>query len=219
MIFLSYTLNAQTPSYGNRHPLKMEFLNSISKGDTTNDSTISSTVHIGTHLDMPYHFYDNGQTIESYSADFFYFSKILFFEIQPTTYVIKDELLNLLHSVDDEKYEILLVKTGSGKVREAQQYWQNNHGFHPDIYTLLREKFKHIRLFGFDTISISSFQDRITGKEAHKRFLNPIHPILLLEDMDLSTISNSTLFASIYVAPLRIDNCDGLPCTVIAKLK
>ena len=52
------------------------------------------------------------------------------------------------------------------------------------------------------------------GRKAHKTFLNPEKPILLLEDMDLRDISTLN---KIIVAPLRIANCDGLPCTVFGE--
>lgn len=218
MIFLSYTLNSKTPSYGNRNEFKIEKQSSIAQGGTANDSTIETTVHIGTHLDMPYHFYENGQTIESFDADFFYFSKILFLEVHPKHYVIKEELIDQLEKIDDCDYDILMVKTGACHYRESEQYWNENYGFHPDVYDTLVSRFPKIRIFGFDTISVSSFQDRLMGKEAHKCFLNPENPILLLEDMDLRAISLSTSLNSITVAPLRIEKCDGIPCTVIAKL-
>jgi len=38
---------------------------------------------------------------------------------------------------------------------------------------------------GFDSISVSSFQNRMVGREAHRAFLDPKAPILLLEDIDL----------------------------------
>jgi kynurenine formamidase len=219
MIYLSYTLNHETPSYGNRNEFKLGKQSSIAQGATANDSTMTTTVHIGTHLDMPYHFYENGATIESFDADFFYFSKILFLEVQPKNHIIKDELIELLQNIEDNSFEILIVKTGSCNHRNNQRYWESNYGFHPDIYDLIVKKFTHIRVFGFDTISVSSFQHRNIGKEAHKRFLNPTNPILLLEDMDLTATNLSTYFSSIIVAPLRIEQCDGLPCTVIATLK
>lgn len=217
MIFLSYTLNPKTPSYGNRNEFKIEKQSSIAQGGTANDSTITTTVHIGTHLDMPYHFYENGQTIKSFGADFFHFSKVLFLEVQPKNYVIKEELIDQLKKIDDLGYDILIVKTGACHYRESEKYWNENYGFHPDVYDTLVSRFPKIRIFGFDTISVSSFQDRPMGKEAHKRFLNPENPILLLEDMDLRAINLSTPLNSIIVAPLRIEKCDGLPCTVIVK--
>ncbi len=218
MIFLSYLLNPQTPSYGNRNTFQITKQSSIAQGGSANDSYISTPVHIGTHIDMPYHFFENGQTIESYDANYFYFTKILFLEITPKNHVIKDELLEKLREIPDIGYEILIVKTGSGSFRNNQKYWKENHGFHPDIYNFLRKNFSYIRVFGFDTISISSFQDRTTGKEAHKQFLNPKNPILLLEDLNLANVNSSISFASMIIAPLRIEHCDGLPCTVIAEL-
>lgn len=218
MIFLSYTLNQSMPSYGNRNTFKIEKTSAIAAGGTANDSTITTTVHIGTHLDMPYHFYENGQTVESYDADFFLFSKILFFEIQPVGYVIKDELLVPLQKIEDIGYDMIVVKTSACKIRQDQKYWKENYGFHPDVYDLLLKRFPNIRIFGFDTISISSFQNREIGKEAHKRFLNPEQPILLLEDMDLTNVGSTTNFLSIIVAPMRIERCDGIPCTVMAEL-
>lgn len=218
MIFLSYLLNSKTPSYGNRNAFEIKQQNSIASGGSANDSLIATTVHIGTHLDMPYHFYEEGQCVESYDADFFSFHKILFLEIEPKNHVIHEELLEKLRTVDDIGYEMLIVKTGSCAFRESEKYWKENYGFHPEIYDVLTERFNRIRMFGFDTISVSSFQDRTTGKEAHKRFLTPQKPILLLEDMDLRNIGSSTQFSSIIVAPLRIERCDGLPCTVMAQL-
>jgi arylformamidase len=218
MIFLSYTLNSSTPSYGNRNPFLINKKSAIAQGDIANDSTITTTVHIGTHLDMPYHFYENGQTISAYDADFFSFSKILFLEITPENFVIKDELIRPLSLIEDRGYDILLVKTGACAHRTKESYWSHNHGFHPDVYTILIERFPSIRIFGFDTISVSSFQDRAMGREAHKRFLNPDHPVLLLEDMNLCEANASTVFTSLIIAPLRIEQCDGIPCTVMATV-
>lgn len=219
MNFLSYTLNPKTPTYGNRNEFKIGKQSAIVQGGTANDSTIETTVHIGTHLDMPYHFYENGQTVTSFDADFFHFSKILFLEVHPKHYVIKEDLIHQLEKIDDCGYDILIVKTGACHYRESEKYWNENYGFHPDVYDTLVSRFPKIRIFGFDTISVSSFQDRPMGKEAHQRFLNPKNPILLLEDMDLTEVDTSTNFSSIIIAPLRIEQCDGLPCTVIAILK
>lgn len=218
MIFLSYTLNPCTPSYGNRNSFRIDKKNAIAQGDIANDSTITTTVHIGTHLDMPYHFYENGKTISAYDADFFLFSNVLFLEICPEGLVIKDELLRQLSLINDQGYDLLIVKTGACSHRDNETYWSKNYGFHPDVYTFLTEKFPSIRIFGFDTISVSSFQDRSTGREAHKRFLHPDHPILLLEDMDLRCVNITTVFTSVIIAPLRIEQCDGIPCTVMATL-
>jgi len=214
MIFLSYILSVETPTYGNRNKFEISKKSDMSKGDVANDSQISTTVHIGTHIDMPFHFYENGQIIEDFSADFWLFKNPLIVEIEPKNLIIKDELIARLENIEDNSYDILILKSGICNIRGRDEFWKNNYGFHPDIYDYLTSKFPNIRVFGFDSISVSSFQERLLGREAHRRFLNPDKPILLLEDMDLRNIDEKSKIDRILVSPLRISACDGIPCTV-----
>jgi len=217
-IYLSYILDGNTPTYGNRNKFEKVKKSDISSGDIANNTSISSTVHIGTHIDMPYHFYDKGQTIEDYDADFWKFETPLFIEIEQEELVVKDKLVKKLEIIDDIGYDILIVKTGICNIRNRDEFWEKNYGFHPTIYDYLIKKFPNVRVFGFDSISVSSFANRMIGRESHKAFLNPNNPILLLEDMDLRKISEKTILKSIIVSPLRISECDGLPCTVFGEI-
>jgi len=213
-IFLSYILDKNTPTYGDRNRFLVEKKSDISKGDVANDTSISTTVHIGTHIDMPYHFYEEGQTIEDFDTDFWLFKKSLIVEIKHDNLIINEKLIEKLNGIEDFGYDILIVKTGICEIRQDVKFWQENYGFHGDIYDYLITNFPSIRVIGFDSISVSSFANRMLGRESHKRFLNPKKPILLLEDMDLRNIDKSTKLKEIIVSPLRISKCDGLPCTV-----
>ena len=214
MRYLSYILDKNTPTYGNRNIFKIEKRCNISTGDIANDSNISTTVHIGTHIDMPYHFYKNGQTIEDFNIDFWNFEKPIFLEIQPRDFLIFDEVVEKLEQIENMGQDILIIKTGICYFREKEKYWKENYGFSEKLYDYLIKHFPQIRVFGFDSISISSFQNRMEGRKAHKRFLNPEKPILILEDMDLRGVTN---LVKIQVIPLRIADSDGLPCTVIGE--
>ena len=70
-LYLSYLLDKNTPTYGNRNQFICEKKSDIAKGDVANDSSINTTVHIGTHIDMPYHFFENGQTIAYFDINYF----------------------------------------------------------------------------------------------------------------------------------------------------
>ena len=218
MIYLSYILDENTPTYGDRNKFEQIKKSDISKGDVANDTIISSTVHIGTHIDMPYHFYEDGQTIESFDANFWKFKKPLIIEIYQNELIINEKLISILDKIEDDNYDLLIVKTGICNIRGEEKFWKENYGFHPDIYDYLITNFSNIRVIGFDSISISSFANRMLGREAHKRFLNPKKPILLLEDMDLKDIDENTNLKEIIVSPLRISHCDGLPCTVFGVM-
>ncbi len=218
MIFLSYVLDESTPTYGNRNKFKQIKNSDISKGDVANDTFISSTVHIGTHIDMPFHFYENGQTIKDFDANFWIFSRPLVIEVQQDDLIINENLKEQLNKIDDDIFDILIVKTGICYVRDEDKYWSDNFGFHPDVYDYIRTKFPSVRVIGFDSISVSSFSNRMLGREAHRKFLNPKDPILLLEDMDLRNIDKHTRLSKIILSPLRISNCDGLPCTIFGEV-
>ena len=218
MIFLSYILDETTPTYGNKNKFEKTKKSDISCGDVANDTTIITTVHIGTHIDMPYHFYENGQTIEDFDASFWSFKKPLVVDINQDELMVNKGLIEKLNKIYDIGYDILIVKTAICYRRENKDFWDQNYGFHPDIYDFLIKNFPKIRIFGFDSISVSSFTSRMLGRESHKRFLNPKNPILLLEDMDLREIDEKSKFKEIIVSPLRISKCDGLPCTVFGVL-
>lgn len=216
---LSHILDENTPTYGNRNTFECTKKSSILNGDIANDSFLKTTVHIGTHVDMPYHFYENGQSIEDFDDSFWVFENVGFIELEPQNFIIKDELKKEIDNKNFSKnLELLIVKTGICHKREEEIFWSQNYGFDPSLYDFLRVKFPNLRVFGFDSISVSSFTNRMLGRIAHKKFLNPQDPILLLEDMNLVNVSKEANFKRVIIAPLRIKKCDGLPCSVMGFL-
>ena len=217
-IFLSHLLDGNTPSYGNRNRFDIVQKSSIANGDIANDSTINTTVHIGTHIDMPYHFHAEGQTIEDFPADFWTFKKPALICVEPKSLILYEEIIEAIDQASLEpQTDLLIIKTGIEAKRAEISFWQENPGLSPDLYEFFLSRFPKLRVVGFDSISVSSFANRTVGREAHKRFLNPERPLLLLEDMHLETVNETTRLLEVLIAPLRIAKCDGLPCTVLAK--
>ena len=84
----------------------------------------------------------------------------------------------------------------------------------------MREKHPYVRAIGFDFISLSPYQNRNLGREAHRTFLDPEGvnaPILVIEDMDLS--ADLSRLISVWIFPLRISGVDSAPCTVIGAVE
>ena len=67
-----------------------------------------------------------------------------------------------------------------------------------------------------DFISLTSYQNREIGREAHKNFLGGNNPILLVEDMDLSKIENTP--RKLICVPILVHGLDGSPVTIIAEV-
>lgn len=221
-IYLSYFLTPETPFYGGNGSFQVKTIRSMSRGDECNASHWSFPNHAGTHIDSPRHFVRNGKCIDDQSADFWIFIKsaiVDMSDIAPGTLLTPEMVENVMNNFYiDSDVELLLLKTGMGRYRSQEIYWRRGPIFHPELATYLRRKFLYLRAFGFDTISLSSWVDRGTGREAHRLFLSGDRPILLIEDMDLTQVSHGTLFNTVIVAPLLVGSADATPCTVIAEV-
>lgn len=217
-ITLSYKLDENTPAYGNGKGVECTQDKSIAHGDSCNTSRWSFSNHIGTHLDFPRHFSKHGKTLDDYPIEFFVFERIGFVDLGDVSSgkIISWQDFKQFDIPSD--IEILLVKTGFCNKRNLPIYWQENPGFSPQLADDLRDLFPSLRIFGFDSISLSSFAHRELGREAHKRFLDNDHPILPLEDMDLSPITGNIKLKQVIAAPWMVREADAVPCTVIAEV-
>ena len=55
-IYLSHTLNEETPLYNDSGVVLLERKRKILEGDSCNSTDLSLPAHSGTHMDAPYHF-------------------------------------------------------------------------------------------------------------------------------------------------------------------
>lgn len=219
---LSYPINAATPMYGSAPgPVVLPF-SQIANGDISNSHTISLFNHTGTHIDAPRHFIDKGKPISGYALDelIFYHPVIVDCPKEGAELITKDDLKNALNQLQIS--DCLLLRTGFGRFRNEDRYRTHNPGIAPETIRWIREDFPSIRCIGIDSISISSFQYRNEGREAHRAaFIEHPQlgePLLLIEDMKLDEVPEERLGALI-VLPWQIDGLDSAPCNIIAILR
>lgn len=221
--YLSYLIEENSPRYGDKGDIEIKRTSIISNGDTSNNSELSFSAHLGTHIDAPYHFSENGEILENYSADFWVFNKPYLIHYEAAS----DQIINVDHLNEHllkmpKNIDILIIKTNFSNFRklDREKYIFHNPGLAPDLGFWLREN-SSVKIVGFDFISLSSYQNRILGRQAHKAFLDDFYvknkaaePILLIEDMDLSNLKSCP--NNIIVSPLRFKKSDGAPATIFA---
>jgi arylformamidase len=217
-IYLSYPLSIKTPAYGDENGFKFQWGKSIEKGDSCNTQYWYLPNHLGTHIDFPKHFVRDGKTARDYPAEFWVFHSPFMVDISPVAHGSIIQLENIPFMRVPENTDLLIVKTGFFLLRGENVYHKDNPGFAPGLAVFLREHFPRLRVLGFDSISLSSFTHRETGRKAHRAFLDHPRPILLLEDMDLSMVNNSLKIKKIIVSPLRVEGADAAPCNVFADI-
>ena len=115
----------------------------------------------------------------------------------------------------------MLLRTGFGKFRGEERYRAHNPGIAPETISWIRRDYPNIRCVGIDSISISSYQYREIGREAHKTaFIDDGDlgdPILLVEDLKLDEVSDIKI-RKIVVLPWQIEEMDSAPCSVLAEV-
>jgi len=217
-IYLSYELDMATPAYGNGEGFTSRHKTGIEKGDSSNSSHWSFPNHLGTHIDVPAHFYQSGQSLSDYPAESWIFKDIFVIEltdIKPGQIIMADEIpVKIIPS----NTELLLLKTGFSQYRSDEIYWSDSPGYSPGIAEVLREQCPQLKALGIDTISISSWANREVGRTTHRAFLDPDRPVILIEDMDLSYINEKTRWVQLILGPLRIKAANGTPCVVLGEI-
>ena len=222
IVSLSHWINEDTPVYGNKGGFKRRKLSSIQNGDTANSEYWEFNNHIGTHIDFPKHFYDNGKTSSDYPVSYFWTEKVGIVELErqakPGQIIGLDDFRNICSHLNPNT-EAILLKTGFEQFRKEEIYWSQNPGYHPDIYSYLRSLFPDLIFFGFDTISLTSILNRDLGRSAHKQFLCNENPLLVIEDMHLENIDSMITPLELIITHGCIEQADGGPVNCILKFK
>lgn len=218
-IWLSHKISKNTPIYGNNAGFLKKKINNLKEGGSCNTEWWQMPNHIGTHIDAPRHFSTTGATIDEYPAEFWCYYKPSLIEIlfESGDWIYPDNnFSNISPDVD-----LLFIKTGFGKYRNNKKYWEDNPGLAPELAVYLRKTYPKLKAVGVDFISISRWQDRPKGRDSHKEFLGTngnYDPILLIEDMDFSRVTKYSSIEKVYILPLRIEDTDASPCSIIAEV-
>lgn len=214
--YLSHPLTIDTPSYGNRDQVILDSKSSIALGDTSNTTDVRLTNnHIGTHFDVPKHFYDEGKTITDIDPSEWFFENIKLIDI-------KCEEGRLIDIDDIKAHEIpletdlLIVRTGFENFRDQDVYWNAYPGISERACDYLRSTYQSLRGVGFDFISLTSPLFKPEGKAAHRVLLDEREGqfVLIIEDMKISHLQKDP--EKIVLAPLLLDRGNGGPVTILA---
>lgn len=214
---LSYFLGRNTPLYGKTKSILIKPDREIKKGDSCNTTMVTFSNHSGTHIDAPRHFYYNGRSISDFSISELIFNSPLVLECpkKENELIVSSDLRAI------KKCDLLLIRTGFYRYRNNNKYRIHNPGISSEAAIYIRRKHPYVRTIGIDAISISAFQKREEGREAHKILLKSNgpygQPICVIEDMDLS--KNLKKLKKVYVAPLFLKDrdIDSMPCTIIGE--
>ncbi|NWG33291.1 MAG: cyclase family protein [Chloroflexi bacterium] len=202
---ISLTISADLPVWPGDPGLELERFESMDSGAHANVTRISSSVHLGTHVDAPHHFLNDGRTVESLPLEV----------LTGPCYV-----LQLPDGVDAITSEVLERSEITPDMKRILFGTSNSHlwakgvrDFRTDFVAITEDGAqwlvdRGVQLVGVDYLSVAPYGD---SEPTHRILLGA--GVVVLEGLNLSNVMRG--FYDLYCLPLKIAGSDGAPARAI----
>ena len=202
---ISLTISPSLPTWPGDPALELKQIESMDQGAHANVTHISAAVHLGTHVDAPHHFLNDGRTVENLPLDVLT-GPCYVVQLPDGVEAITAEMLERMELTFDFK-RILFGTSNS-------HWWKNGETkFQTDFVAITEDGAewlvkRGVQLVGVDYLSVAPYGESV-----------PTHTVLLkagvvvVEGLNLSQVSRG--FYDLYCLPLKIAGSDGAPARAI----
>jgi len=201
---ISLTLSEYLPTWPGDPTIKLNRISKIQDGEMANVTQFSATVHVGTHIDAPDHFLDNGDSVEDIPLEYLV-GPVQVVLIPTLSHITEDDLKAASIPADTTR---ILFKTANSDIWAAgiMEFKEDYIGLNSSAAKYLVEL--GIKAVGVDYLSVAPFSD---PGPTHMTLLE--NNILIIEGLDLSRIEPGEY--TLLCLPLKIKNADGAPARVL----
>ena len=202
---ISLTISPNLPTWPGDPELELEQFEFINKGAHANVTRISAAVHLGTHVDAPHHFLNDGRTVETLPLDVLT-GPCYVTQLPDGVEAITAEVLDRSEITSEMKRVLFGTRNSHLWARGESNFQTDFVAITEDAAEWLVER--GVQLVGVDYLSVAPYGDSI-----------PTHTILLkagvviVEGLNLSQVPRG--FYDLYCLPLKIANSEGAPARAI----
>ncbi len=202
---ISLTISPDLPTWPGDPALELEQIESMDKGAHANVTRISAAVHLGTHVDAPHHFLNDGRTVESLPLDVLT-GPCYVTQLPDGIEAITAEVLDRTEITSEMKRVLFGTRNSHWWAKGETKFQTDFVAITEDGAEWLVER--GVQLVGVDYLSVAPYGDSV-----------PTHTILLkagvvvVEGLNLAKIMRG--FYDLYCLPLKIANSDGAPARAI----
>jgi arylformamidase len=201
---ISLTISPELPIWPGDPAVKLERFEKLEEGSNANVSRVYMGVHTGTHIDAPYHFLQDGRTVEEMKLSMMV-GRVYVLHL-PDIALIDSRVLEMAQ-IPPRTRRILFRTRNSDLWREQETDFQTNFvAISADGADYLVKR--GIKLVGVDYLSVAPYGE---SRLPHQILLKA--GIVILEGLDLSKVSQGRY--SIYCLPLKLAGSDGAPTRAI----
>ncbi len=194
---VSAPLNPELTVWPGDPPVRVEAAARIQHGDEVNLSHLSLSAHAGTHMDAPWHFEDDGVSLDRVDTDLFFGDAL----------VIEHHIPGPITAASLDGIDLLprvLFKTPNSNLPMTGPFRKEYVSILPDAAQRLIDG--GVRLVGIDYLSVAPFDQ--TDQATHHILLG--HEVLLVEGLRMKGITPGV--HPFIALPLPITGTDGAPC-------
>ena len=200
---ISLKLSGETVRWVTAAPFELEERRRMSKGDPNNSSALNMSVHSGTHIDAPFHFVADGNTIDQLPVERF-IGPALVYAVEAERYITKEHVAGI--RLDGATR--VLFKTRNSALLHKQEYDPDFVAFSVEAAQSLVEL--GVELVGLDYLSVAHADEQVP---VHRAFLD--HGVVLLEGIDLSEVAPGRY--ELMCLPIPQGDSDGAPCRAVLR--
>lgn len=206
LIDISLTLDEHIPVWPGGVGFKISHTALREEGADANVSKVEFDVHVGTHVDAPWHFVDGAKTVESLSLHDL-IGPCTVVDVGHVRAISRDSLAGLGLASGTRR---LLLKTANS------QWWADGcKGFRPDYVALTDDGARWVvnnglRLVGVDYLSVRLYRDT---PETHKLLLSA--DVVVVEGLNLAHVDPGDY--ELICPPIKILGADGAPARAVLR--
>lgn len=207
-IDISISLSSDTLIYPGDPKPEIGLLFSLKNGDIANVGYLKNGIHHGTHVDVPYHFKDDGMKFHEIPMDY-WVGKVYVADLTCVEKCIKDVDLK---DIPLGEYKRILFKT-----RNSAEYMKKAE-FSEDFVYLDKSACELIAGSGVKTVGLDYITIDPHGSEsfpAHKTLL--YNGVCIIESINLDEVEQGEYY--LVCLPLKLIGTDGAPARAILLKK
>lgn len=202
---ISLPISSSLPVWPGDPAIVLEQIQSMDQGSEYNLTHLSSSVHIGTHVDAPRHFLNDGRTVEDLPLEVL------------TGPCFVAQLPDDIDAITAEVLESIPLGDGTKRVlfgtRNSHLWAKGETNFQPDYVAISEDGaewlVQHgIQLVGVDYLSVAPYEDSVP---THRVLLQA--GVIIVEGLNLSQIPRG--FYDLYCLPLKLVGVEGAPARAI----
>lgn len=201
---ITLTISPDLPSWPGDPRVEIERVRKIEDGSNANVSRVDMGVHTGTHVDAPFHFLQDGITVDQIDLSL----------LTGRAYVLHLPDVDVITAPVLENAQIpprtrrVLFKT-----RNSESWEKEDQDFNTDFVGLSEDGADYlvkrgVKLVGMDYLSVAPYKK---SRPTHESLLRA--GVVIVEGLDLSEVSQGRY--TLYCLPLKIANSDGAPARAI----